>query len=142
MNSIQRSLVVLGTLLLCGCAIRQTVTPISVDIGREVCIVRNDDVRESFLEVYQQVLEAKGYRFRVVTKGEASACPVTSTYRANWSWDLALYMSYAQIKVYKDRREIGTAEYDSTRGSANLGKFIGASGKIEELVDQLFPGTR
>lgn len=32
------------------------------------------------------------------------------------------------------------AKYDSMRGGANMNKFIAADQKINELVNQLFPG--
>lgn len=65
------------------------------------------------------------------------SCEWTSTYVARWSWDLALYMSYAEIKVFHKGSLDGEAKYDSTKGSANMGKFIDAEPKIRELVNQL-----
>jgi hypothetical protein len=67
-------------------------------------------------------------------------CPITSTYTANWRWDLAIYMAYADIKIYNGGKVIGEANYDATRAGLNGGKFIDADKKINELVDQLFPG--
>lgn len=50
-------------------------------------------------------------------------------------------MAYAEIKVYQGGKTIGEAKYDSQRGGANMGKFIDADKKINELVNQLFPGS-
>ena len=125
-----------------GCAIQQTVKPVERFADRTVCIVDNPAVREGFMTSYRQALESKGY---VAQKIPADAsiiqCPITSTYTANWRWDLATYMSYANIKVYNNGKPVGEALYDSKRAGLNTGKFIEADKKIKELVDQLFPTT-
>ena len=63
---------------------------------------------------------------------------MTSTYTANWGWDLAMYMKYAEIKVYRGVALVGLAVYDATRGGGRPDKFINAENKIRELVDELF----
>jgi hypothetical protein len=63
---------------------------------------------------------------------------MTSTYTANWRWDLALYMAFAEIIVYAEGTKVGSAVYDSLHGGANMNKFINAEAKIRELVDELF----
>lgn len=65
------------------------------------------------------------------------SCEWTSTYVARWTWDLSLYMSYAEIKVFHKGSLDGEAKYDSTRGGANMNKFIDSEPKIRELVNQL-----
>lgn len=126
---------------LSGCAIRQTVKPVEQFAGRQVCIIETPSVRTSFLDAYKQALSAKGYVARQLPASASLVeCPITSTYTANWRWDLALYMAYAEITVYNNGRPSGKATYDATGGSGNMGKFIDAEKKINELVDQLFPG--
>jgi hypothetical protein len=70
------------------------------------------------------------------TPGE---CPLTSTYTANWRWDLALYLAFADITIYAGGKKVGRAVYDSLGGGGNPAKFINAEKKLQELVDQLFP---
>jgi hypothetical protein len=127
-------------LILVGCAIHQHVDPVPRMEGREICVVDNPNVREGFLEAYQRALAAKGFQTKVLDKSAVpNDCPLTSTYTANWRWDLALYMAFAEITVYANGKKVGRATYDSLRGGGNLGKFINAENKIKELVDQLFP---
>ena len=96
-------------------------------------------MREGFLNAYRDALIEKGFRVRVLDESALpSDCPLASTYTANWRWDLAMYMAFAEIKVYADGKEVGSAVYDSLGGSANLNKFIKAEAKIDELVDELF----
>jgi hypothetical protein len=129
------------SLLLGACAIHQNVTPVASLDSKQICVVVNPKVfNEGFLKSFEGALSRKG--FEVKELPEASSlieCPVVTTYTANWYWDLAMYMNYAEIKVYSNAKPVGEAIYDSRHGSANLGKFIKADVKINELVNQLFP---
>ena len=127
---------------LAACAISQKVTPVTALDTKQVCIVVNPAVfNEGFLKTYERVLIAKGYQVRQLPVGSSLIeCPVLSTYTANWRWDLAMYMNYAEIKVYNNAKPVGEAIYDSRNGGANMGKFISAENKITELVNQLYPG--
>ncbi|HWT54918.1 MAG TPA: Sbal_3080 family lipoprotein [Rhodocyclaceae bacterium] len=127
--------------LLPACSIRQTVKPVAYTGENQVCVIENPSVRPGFIEAYKRTLIDKGYVVRQLpANASLIECPTTSTYLALWRWDLALYMAYADIKVYGNAKLVGEAIYDSQRGSGNLGKFIDADKKIAELVNQLFPG--
>lgn len=126
------------TASLCACSITQKVEPTDLPQQSTLCIVYNSDVREGFLNEFASVLESKGVDYDLVKRGNIpTRCEWTATYTASWSWDMALYMSYAEIKIFKDGRLDGEAIYDSTRGGANMSKFIDAEPKIRELVNQL-----
>lgn len=126
--------------VLSGCAITQNVTPVPVAATKAICIVENPPVRAGFLTEYRSALEKRGYTVKVVQKDAAGTdCAMTSTYLARWSWDIALYMSYAEIQVFRDGQQVGSALYDSRSGGGRPDKFIKADEKIRELVAQLFP---
>ena len=139
---LQRLFVIGIALLAGGCAINQTVKPVESFEGRQVCIVVNPAVsQQGFLATYVRVLNEKGYAVRQLPPGSpVTECRVTSTYTANWRWDLALYMAFADIKVFNNGQEAGHAVYDAMRGGANMNKFVKGETKIAELVEQLFPG--
>ena len=127
-------------LALLGCAIHQRVEPVPRLESREICIVNNPNVREGFLAAYQGALTAKGLQTKLLDQSAPpDACPLTSTYTANWRWDLAFYMAFADITVFSNGKKVGRAVYDSLGGGGNLSKFINAEEKIKELVDLLFP---
>lgn len=134
--------IIVCTLTLCGCAIHQNVKPVAQLEDKEVCIIESPSVKTGVLEAYKRTLLAKGYQVKQLPPSASVVdCGITSTYTASWRWDLALYMAYAEIKVYQGGKAIGEAKYDSQRGGANMGKFIDADKKINELVNQLFPGS-
>ncbi len=123
-----------------GCAIHQVVKPVEKFDGKQICIVDNPAVRATFYDAYKNALSSKGYVVKQLPPSSSLIeCQVTSTYTANWRWDLAMYMSFADITVYNNAKPVGKATYDSTRGGGNMNKFIDANKKIIELVDQLFP---
>lgn len=132
---------VLIATVLAGCSIQQTVEPVSHIKGKEICVVVNPSVSQAgFLTTYMRSLSAKGFSVRQLPPGSPiTDCTTTSTYTANWRWDLAMYMAYADIKVYNNGQQVGHAVYDALGGGANMGKFIKGETKIAELVNQLFP---
>jgi hypothetical protein len=109
----------------------------------EVCILKNEDVRQGFLDAYTGALNEKNVKVKLLPEtASLNECITTSTYTARWAWDLALYMKYAEIKVYRSAALVGEAVYDATWGGGRLDKFINAENKIRELVDELFSTSR
>ena len=128
-------------IVLSGCSIKQTVRPVAaLATNTEICIIANDLVRPSFLDAYRYALKPKGFSTRALDEGSPlDACEVTSTYTANWTWDLATYMRYAELKIYRNAAPAGEAVYDASAAGMRTDKFINAENKVQELVDQLFP---
>ena len=121
-----------------GCSIQQSIESAEIEREATLCIIENPAVREGFLTTLKSSLSERGISHRVVRSGAIpNACRWTASYNARWSWDLALYMSFAEISVYRDGRLDGKALYDATGGGANMGKFIDAETKIRELVNAL-----
>jgi len=127
--------------LIAACSIQQQVKPVPAAERSvaKICVVEDKSVRESFLPAMRAALEARGMSVTVVASvAEARTCPLYATYMANWRWDLALYLAYAKITVYKGTTEVGSATYDALLGGGRPDKFIDAETKIRELVNQLF----
>lgn len=126
---------------LVGCAIHQNVKPVDRFEGKQVCVIENAAVKFNFLATFKNALERRGFVVKMLpTTAALRECPITVTYTANWRWDLAMYMAYAEIKVFNNGLPAGEAIYDSLKGGANMSKFINGENKIVELVNQLFPG--
>lgn len=132
-------IIIMTCLIASGCTITQEVEPTSVDKENELCVVENPDVREGFLAELKSALSIKSIRYKVVPETDVpEGCAWTLRYVARWSWDIALYMSYAEINVFHNGSLDGTAKYDATKGGGSPGKFIDAEPKIRELVNELF----
>lgn len=132
----------LAALAVTGCSITQTVTPVAFTGAQapEICMIPAEGLRAGFNTTYTAQLRSKGFQTRELRPGSPPAsCALSTTYIGQWSWDLALYMSYADIQVFENGRQVGQALYDSTSGGARMGKFIDAHSKIIEMTNQLFP---
>ena len=135
------SLLIVLSLAACG-TIEQKVKPVAFSAGepREICVVENPSVTENFLAAYKNALSKRNLAVRMLPQGLAvDTCPLTSTYTANWRWDMALYLAYANLKVYRNGRLEGEALYDGLKAGLDTDKFIHAEAKIQELTNQLFP---
>jgi hypothetical protein len=152
-----RLLAAAAVLAATGCSITQEVTSLSAPV-RQVCIVQNEAVREGVLEVLQEAFAGHRASTRVITgtyslkhnqlnpewlTTDASGCDALTFYTANWRWDLAMYMAFANIWMTDPNGSVRLAQatYDATAGGGRMDKFIDARGKIFELVDQMYAGT-
>jgi hypothetical protein len=127
-----------------GCTITQTANPVagmSPDVA-EICVIENPAVNKEFLPAFQDSLSGKGFRVHLVeAASQVSACPLTTTYVGQWSWDFVPYMAYGYIVVYQDGIWVGDALYRSPRAGWSMTPRIYKStkGKVATMVDQLFP---
>lgn len=129
-------------LALCGCSIKQNVTPATLvtPASNEICMIPAQGLREGFHNAYREQLQQKGFVIVEKAPGSStSSCALATAYTANWAWDLAMYMVYADIRVFQNGRQVGHANYDAKMGGGRLDKFIDAENKIAELTHQLFP---
>ena len=126
-----------------GCSIKREIKPVEQLDDKEICIVENFNVKKSFLNSYEKALKKVGLNVRILPEdSNLNSCYVTSTYTARWSWDLAIYLSYVQLDVYKDSKLSGSAHYDSRHGSGNMSKFIKGDELVNDLVDELFKKSK
>lgn len=142
MRCLSLFLAVVAALLVSGCSIKQTVTPVSLSAAVEpvICMIPAEGLRPGFQASYERLLRDKGFQVRqLAANSNPAVCPLSTTYIGRWSWDFTLYMSYADIRVFQHGVQIGQAEYDSRSGSMTFSKFINADAKIGELTQQLFP---
>ncbi|MFY8274180.1 Sbal_3080 family lipoprotein [Pseudoalteromonas sp. SSDWG2] len=139
--------------LLGGCAAKQEVTQYTNRTAPEtVCIAKHSSVKEGFLTAMQEgfqkhdidtrvidaTYEVKHHSFQPkVDQGATQDCTALAFYTANWHWDLALYMAYANIWVTDTEQKDTLAQASYVTGGG-LDKFIDARKKVLELIDQMF----
>jgi hypothetical protein len=132
-------LVFVAIALSTGCAISRNVVPVDSDEKVEKIYVRyNDAVHMEGLndELVAQFREMgfDAELFRGDTPEEALH---TFIFTANWTWDIAMYLTYFRGTLMEDGRTLGQAEYDATSGGANLGKFGQTAEKIRPLLEEM-----
>ncbi len=145
--------VVIALAVLGGCAAKQEISQLNAPAPGNVCIVKHEAVKDGVLTALQEEFEANGI-LPVVVDGayerkhnrwqptwspeEVQSCDALCFYVAQWSWDLAAYMSYAQIWMTDSAgtNVIAQATYDATR-VPGPNKFINAEAKIKEITSQM-----
>jgi len=135
-----RAAIVVGlALALGGCAITQNVKPVSSTGITSICIKNNSKVQmDGFIKELRAQVEAKGIKTTVFDGERPASCKYSMDYTANWRWDLAMYLVFAEINVYEDGLLVGQATYDAHGGGYNPDKWGTTAGKLKPLVDQLF----
>ena len=134
----RKSLILCITAFITACAHYQAIIPVPVTTSRDICIIENLKVDVVILQLFRSILEEKGYIVQVLPQSSViSDCPTTTTYQAHLWWDVAVYISSAEINVYKDGKLIGSAVYRVN--PTLLSKYNNAETKLGELVSKLFP---
>lgn len=146
------------TALTTGCATYQSVSPaeaappadpiaamvrIDPDLGASFCVIDSPAGRAPFAATLLQSLQRRGFEARLLPPGSSvAACTLTATYAATSQSYWRTFLATADITVYRRGERVGKAVYDARRsqGGVNLSHLIDPAQKIDELVDQLFPG--
>lgn len=143
--------------LIAGCATHQDITKLDQYRPKEVCVVKDDKVFEGVLETIQASFKEHSIATRVVNgtyenkhamwnpvfnRSDVVGCDALLFYVANWSWDLAYYMYFANIWMTNGdaSKRIAQATYDASH-NIGVGKYIVAKDKIRELVNQMLAST-
>jgi hypothetical protein len=138
MPSTRGALVTLALLLTAGCTITASVDPVPARAISSLCIVDNPKVwSKQFLPTLRDELARRGIRTTVHQGDVPPECIRRLEYEANWKWDIAVYMSYVDIRIYDEGLQVGRATYDARNAAAHLGKFGRGDEKLAELVDRL-----
>lgn len=139
MQILSMSSVLVLVLSTASCTITREVQPIAARTIDLVCIQENPDVRrKEFGPTLQRLIEEKGFATRTYQGNPPADCNVRLEYSATWSWDLATYMDFADVRVFESVNQIGRATYDARRGSATMRKFGSAEERLRSLLDELF----
>jgi hypothetical protein len=127
-------IILVSSLFLSACSISTTVKPISKQIA-EVCIEKNNDVlMDDFLPTIEHTLDEINVKHQLKSDG----CEDVLKYKANWRWDLAMYLYYADFGIYEGQKRVAHAEYDATMGGGRPDKFGNTEDKIKPIIKQLF----
>jgi hypothetical protein len=106
---------------------------------RHVCIQDNPKVLVSdFVPVLRDGFDRHRITTEVYSGTKPGNCEYVLTYTALRSWDFAPYLSHAELRLEKDRRQIAYAEYHLIgKGGFSLMKWQGTKAKIDPVIDEL-----
>jgi hypothetical protein len=125
--------------LISGCSISKNVNPVDSTVSiKKIYVLNNESVhmKELVNEIVSQVKE-QGFESESYSGDRPSNASHYITYTANWTWDIAMYLTYFKATLYEDGRVLGDVEYDSKMGGANLEKFGPTAEKIRPLLAKL-----
>lgn len=118
------------------------IKPVSVannDPVQEVCIVNNSQVTiPNFESIIIKRIQSHNIRTKTIHSVNKNDCQYKLYYTARRSWDLATYLSQADLKLYKNNMLVGSVEFK--QGGASPIKWRGVESKMNPLVDKLFAG--
>ena len=120
------------------------VKPLSTKI-EHVCIQNNPKVVVTdFVSVMQDGFTRHGITSEVFDGAAKPAnCEFVTTYSARRNWDLAPYLTDADVHLMRDNAEIASAEFHlKGKGGLALNKWRGTKSKMDPVMDQLLAASR
>jgi hypothetical protein len=113
--------------------------------GALFCVITNEVNGNAYVETFANALRARNFDVKILpVYSSVSSCPMAATYTAQRSTFLTPFLVSADITVFRNGERVGKAIYNANRsaGGINLSHLIPPEIKIEDLVDQLFPGLK
>lgn len=123
-----------------GACTAVTVRPVDSKLGINfVCIQNNPKVQvNDFVTVLRDGFDRHGIASEVYSGSKPEKCEYIVTYTALRSWDLAAYLSHAELRLEKDGRQVAYAEYHlKGKGGYSLTKWKGTKSKMDPVIDKL-----
>jgi hypothetical protein len=139
MSNLRLVLPLLAAATLLGACTATRVTPLQA-AADQMCIEENPKVQVSdFVPVLQEGFARHGIQTQVHSKIPRADCPYVVTYTARRSWDMAPYLSTAEITILGPRRQtLAKANYHLRgKGGLSLMKWQGTKSKIDPVIDEL-----
>jgi hypothetical protein len=130
-----RMVAVLAGLLAAGCSITTRVDPVPEGVIPSLCVRENEALwSKQFLPTLREQLGRHGIETTVYQGDRPPGCRYHLEYEAQWKWDLAVYLAYADVRLYDDGVLVGRGTYDA-RGSGRLDKFGRGDERLARLLD-------
>jgi hypothetical protein len=120
--------------MLSGC-VSVNVTKAASISEKTICIVDNPGSEFAFRGAYERQIRAKGYATKIVK--DRNDCPVSTTYKATYGMHWGVYLASAELKLFDQGAEVGSAVYEAPYASPEKHGRIEA--KIEALLAKMLP---
>ena len=113
--------------------------------GALFCVITNQVNGNAYVESFTKALRARNFEVKILPPySSVASCPMTATYSAQRQTYITPFLVSADIVVFRNGERVGKAVFNANRsaGGVNLSHLIQPDAKIEDLVDQLFPGLK
>lgn len=113
--------------------------------GSLFCVITNQVAGNAYVEDFANALRARNFEVKLLPPySSVASCPMTAVYAAQRQTYITPFLVSADITVFRNGERVGKAVFNANRsaGGINLSHLIQPGAKIEELVDQLFPGLK
>jgi hypothetical protein len=131
---------VLALVLVSGCTAVK-VRPVDTDLEiKHVCI--EDGQQTCFdgemMGVIRDGFERHGITTQIYTGNLQSECEYHLSFMCNRTWDMAMYMHHAELRLYRAQAQIGYAEYHlKAKGGWSVMKYESTKTKMDPVIDEL-----
>lgn len=105
-----------------------------------VCIEDNPKVIVAeFTGVIEDIFQEHGITTEIYNRGGMPEhCSIKMTYTATRGWDFTPFLKHAELRLYKNKKKIGYAEYHLTGGGGlDLSKWASVKSKMTPVVNKL-----
>lgn len=134
-----KHLVVVSLLLVAACT-SVRVRPVDSAAGvKHVCIENNPKVIVSdFVPVVRDGFSRHGISTEMFSEQAPAGCEFVLTYTALRSWDVAPYLSHAELHLLRKGEEVASAEYHlKGKGGYSPKKWQSTKTKMDPVIDEL-----
>jgi hypothetical protein len=141
---VKKILAILALGVIAGCT-SVNVRPVSSELDiNKVCIEENPKVIvRDFLPVVRDGFDRHGIATKVVNRPAPSECQYVLTYTALQNWDLGTYMHHAELRLYREGRTVGYAQYHlAGKGGLSLMKWESTKKKMDPVIDELLANVK
>jgi hypothetical protein len=138
-NNMKAGLMIVCIFVLVSCT-SVKVTPLDKSYKlSHVCIENNKEVIvKDFLGVVENGFQDRSISTEVYSGEIPKHCKYVLKYTALQSWDMALYLSHAELSLFKDSSRIAYAEYHLRgKGGFSLVKWASVESKMKPVINKL-----
>jgi len=110
---------------------------VGIEEAQRLYIIKNDSTKEGFLQALESWCKKEGIRYSVLpSTANVQDHAWTLTYYGRWSWDLAIFLSDAEITAFHNGKIVGREKL--VVGQWDKHKFEKGEKRIHKLMDMLY----
>lgn len=132
--------IILALVLASGCTAVK-VRPVDTELKiKHVCIENGQQMcfDGEMMGVIREGFERHGITTQIYAGDLPPDCEYHLSYMCNQTWDMAMYMHHAELRLYRAQAEVGYAEYHlKAKGGWSPAKYESTATKMDPVIDEL-----